>query len=494
MVDAGGVDDAGRVAEALAVERRGGHVQRLVVEGGGERALLEVAADDRHRVDRGDRRHAQAAERRDQAAPGRVGERQVVDRGREDVGDLLRDQLLGRRHADVDRLVEAADRGGGLLAERRVGLVADHELVGGARDLVDVAREPGVGLDRDRVRLSRLRAAEDDVGEPVAVAVVGQLAPELVDEQPAVREDQDALGAGGLDEAGGGDRLAGGGRMAEAVAPLGARVLRGRSGRLLLVAVSVVEREVVVVLVVLVGRAPRRHVRRSAAVAVLGGFWFAAISSVSMPGERVDLVAAQLGAGGEVRRLLRQHALEPEHQREAHPPLAATALAARLRSRRARRRARARSAVPGASTTAGSSSGRRNGSPAQASARRAAASMPSDASDEVGDCVSVSCMRRDTTPCRLYRSDSRVTPRREPCPHNTAIRRVCVPSALPRGVGVRLGADERDELRERDVDVGVCRPQVGPGQSPTTGRVSPARGRWSICSQLAVPVRSQLAG
>ena len=130
VVDPGGVDDARRVAEALAVERRRGHVQRVVVEGGGKRALVEVAADDRHRVDRRDRRDAQAAKRRDQAAPRRVGQRQIVDRGGEDVRDLLRDQLLGRGHADVDRLAEAADRAGGLLAERGVRLVADHELVG----------------------------------------------------------------------------------------------------------------------------------------------------------------------------------------------------------------------------------------------------------------------------------------------------------------------------------------------------------------------------
>ena len=129
MIDAGRVDDARRVAEALAVERRGGHVQGLVVESCGQCALLEVAADDRHRVDRGDRRHPQAAQRGDQPAPRCVGERQVVDRRREDVGNLLRDQLLGRGHADVDRLVELADRRRGLLAERGVRLVADHELV-----------------------------------------------------------------------------------------------------------------------------------------------------------------------------------------------------------------------------------------------------------------------------------------------------------------------------------------------------------------------------
>ena len=68
MVDAGRVDDARRVVEAVAVEARRRLVQRLVVERLGERLLVEVAADDRHGVDRGDGRDAQAAERRDQAA------------------------------------------------------------------------------------------------------------------------------------------------------------------------------------------------------------------------------------------------------------------------------------------------------------------------------------------------------------------------------------------------------------------------------------------
>ena len=49
MVDPGCVDDARRVLEAVAVERRGGLVQRLVVEGFGQLFLVEVAADDRHR-------------------------------------------------------------------------------------------------------------------------------------------------------------------------------------------------------------------------------------------------------------------------------------------------------------------------------------------------------------------------------------------------------------------------------------------------------------
>ena len=227
MLDAGRVDDAGRRPEALAVEARGRLVESGVVERCREGALLEVAADDRHRVDRGGGRHPQAAQRRDQAAAGRVGERQVVDRGREHVRDLLRDQLLGRRHADVDRLAERADRGARLLAERRVGLVADHELVRAARDLGRVAREPGVGLDRDRVVAQRLHAAVDRVGEALGVALGREVARELGDEQAAVGEDQDAEVARRLDEPGRGDRLPGRRRMAEAVAARGAGILAG---------------------------------------------------------------------------------------------------------------------------------------------------------------------------------------------------------------------------------------------------------------------------
>ena len=48
------------------------------------------------------------------------------------------------------------------------------------------------------------------------------------------------------------------------------------------------------------------------------------------PGERVHLVAAQLGARREVRRLLGQHALEAEHEREAHLPLRGRLLVAGL--------------------------------------------------------------------------------------------------------------------------------------------------------------------
>jgi hypothetical protein len=48
------------------------------------------------------------------------------------------------------------------------------------------------------------------------------------------------------------------------------------------------------------------------------------------PGERVDLVAAQLGSRGEARRLLGEDALEPEHEGEADFPLQRRRLVARF--------------------------------------------------------------------------------------------------------------------------------------------------------------------
>ena len=59
MVDTGRVDDPGRRSEAIPVEARRGLVERDVVEGCGECALLEVAAHDGHRVDGRDGRDAQ---------------------------------------------------------------------------------------------------------------------------------------------------------------------------------------------------------------------------------------------------------------------------------------------------------------------------------------------------------------------------------------------------------------------------------------------------
>ena len=69
------------------------------------------------------------------------------------------------------------------------------------------------------------------------------------------------------------------------------------------------------------------------------------------PGERVDLVAAELGARRGARAVLGQDALEPEHEAVAHLP-ARDGWRGPSRSRRARRRAR-RGAVSGASATSG---------------------------------------------------------------------------------------------------------------------------------------------
>ena len=206
MLDTRRVDDPRRRAEALAVEARGGLVQGLVVESRGQGTLLEVAADDGDGVDRGRGRDAQAAERRDQTAPCGVAEREVVDGGGEDVGDLLRDELLGRRHADVERLVECADGGARLLPERSVRLVAEDEVVRLAVELDAVAREPRVGLDRDRVLVGGVAPATASV-KRVAVSLGREVARELRDEQPPVGEDQDPEVARCLDEAGRGDRL-----------------------------------------------------------------------------------------------------------------------------------------------------------------------------------------------------------------------------------------------------------------------------------------------
>jgi hypothetical protein len=98
-----------------------------------------------------------------------------------------------------------------------VGLVADHELVRLAVQLLDVAGEPRIRLDRDRVALGGNAVAGDLRRDALAVALVLELSVELGDEQPAVREDQDSVRASRLDETGGGDRLPGGGGVAEPI-------------------------------------------------------------------------------------------------------------------------------------------------------------------------------------------------------------------------------------------------------------------------------------
>jgi hypothetical protein len=313
VVDAGGVDDARRRVEAVSVQAGGGVVQRLVVEGSRQGAFLEVPTDDRHGVDRRHRWHPQIPERRDQTTPRRLLERQVVDRRREHVGHLLGDQLLGCCHADVDGIREAADRGARLLAERRVRLIADHELVRVARQLANVACEPGVRLDRDGVRRRRPPAARHCGDDPVAVALRAEFSVELRDEEAAVREDEHAERAGGLDEAGRGDGLARGRRVAEPEAPnrpgICGDLLLDRAD-LALVSCPVVVR--VVVFLVVLGE--------DAVLELLGLGLVGGNQLGQHPGERVHLVAAQLRAGHQARWPFAQDALEPEHEPVAHAP------------------------------------------------------------------------------------------------------------------------------------------------------------------------------
>ncbi len=319
VLDTGGVDDSGRGAEALAVEARRGLVQGLVVERGRQCPLLEVAADDRNRVDRGRGRHAHAAERSDEAAPGSVGEREIVHRGREDVRDLLGDELLGRRHADVERLVERADRGARLLSERRMGLVAEDEVVHGGVELAAVAREPGVGLDRDRVLPRRASSLEHRVREAVGIALGREIARELGDEQAAVREDEDAEATRRLDEAGSRDRLA---RCRGVSEPIAAHRTRVVALELRLELLLLDEPEVEVVLGVLVELdLGDDAVAASVPVAVLLGRALRGGDELGEhPGQSINLMAAELGSRRGARQILGQDPLQPEHEPVAHLP------------------------------------------------------------------------------------------------------------------------------------------------------------------------------
>ena len=204
----------GRLVEQLG--------QLLLVE-----VLVDLALAQRHL---GDRAHARARAGCGCSASGAITPRRAA------WARSKREVWVGKRSATW-RAIRApvavmpmktgpgpgADAGAGLLAERGVGLVADHDRVG-VGDAAGVADEPLVGLDRDRaVRV--VGAVEQRRREPLAVAAVGDLADELVDEVAAVGEDQDAAGARGLDEADRGDRLAGAGGVLEPEAAVGARVL-----------------------------------------------------------------------------------------------------------------------------------------------------------------------------------------------------------------------------------------------------------------------------
>ena len=240
VLDAGGVKDAGDLPEARLVEVGDGHVEGALVEELRQFLLVEVlvhlAAAKRdlgERANAGAWRYADAAKRRDHAAARGLGEVEARGLGGEEVGDVAGDQRAGRGHADEHRAVHLADAGARLLAERGVRLVADHDRVG-VRDVLRVADEPLVGLDRHRA-VGMVVLAEERRREPVLVAAVRDLADELVDEVATVREDQDAAGPRRLDETDRGDRLAGTGRVLEPKAPGLAGIFRRLGDDLLVV-------------------------------------------------------------------------------------------------------------------------------------------------------------------------------------------------------------------------------------------------------------------
>jgi len=151
VLHAGGVDHTGEVAEAGLVEVGDRDVERRLVEQLGQLLLVEVlvhlAAAQRHVRDRAHSHagwDAHAPERRDHAASRGLGQVEARRLGGEEVGDVAGDQRARGGHAHEHRAEPLADGGARLLAERGVGLVADHELVRGARDLVDVPGKPGV--------------------------------------------------------------------------------------------------------------------------------------------------------------------------------------------------------------------------------------------------------------------------------------------------------------------------------------------------------------
>ena len=218
---------------------------------------------------------------------------------------------------------------------------------------------------------------------------------ELVDEQAAVREDQHADGAAGVDEAGGGDGLARRGRVLEAVAAdrarivdlglggglglLGVLVARAARARSSASAAGVLVGVVVVVLVVGVVRRPRRprrprprprrpRPRRRASSPSARRQLVVGVSSSSSPSassarpraprrgqrgeharERVDLMRPQREAVERAPAIGREHALEAEHEREAEAPGRARGVEARCRSPRRAASSARRRAVPGAS-------------------------------------------------------------------------------------------------------------------------------------------------
>ena len=218
-----------------------------------------------------------------------------------------------------------------------------------------------------------LLALLDPVDEAVAVSLRGEVAAELVDEEPTVREDQDAEVPGRLDEPCRGDRLARRGRVPEPVAARRAGIVAGVAGLLGFLCLAVCE----------LGtprpprpppprRAPRRLPFEEPLPFSSALLWVAAISSVSIPASasiwcRRSAVPGRGGRGSARRGRARARA-----SGRSAPSSLPTGAVARLDL--LDRVVERGCAAPGASATSASSPGWRNGSPNQRSARCAALS------------------------------------------------------------------------------------------------------------------------
>ena len=294
----------------------------------------------------------------------------------------------GGGHADEHRAHPGADAGAGLLAERGVGLVADHDRVG-VGDAAGVAHEPLVGLDRDGA-VGMVGAVQQRRREPLAVAAVGDLADELVHQVAAVGEDQDAAGARGLDEADRGDGLAGAGGVLEPEAPVGARVLGHLVDDVLVLLglVPVLGLLVGLQRVIVIGvEVHRRCCWPTAAplpVALAPPFEAPLALAVLLlelgdqrrqrSREGVHLVIVQLGAVGQVRDVLVQQPLQARASGSSRGATRSMGPRCPRRSRPGRRPARGGGRVPGARSL-GFSPSSRKGSRANSRARSISAAV-----------------------------------------------------------------------------------------------------------------------
>ncbi|OFW53877.1 MAG: hypothetical protein A2146_03120 [Actinobacteria bacterium RBG_16_67_10] len=197
--------------------------------------------------------------------------------------------------------------------------VAEDEVVRPTVELTPVACEPGVCLDRDRVVAWRVRALEHGGSEAVRVALGREVARELGDEEAAVREDQHAETASGLDEPGSGDGLSGGRRVAEAV-PTDRAGIGSAEARLQVLLLDEAGVEVVVGLLVDLGLG---HDAVAASIPVTVLFRRALCRGDELgehSGKSVDLVTPKLGSCRRASRVLGEHALEPQHEPVANFP------------------------------------------------------------------------------------------------------------------------------------------------------------------------------